>query len=31
VPLKALGVQGVFGPGTSTEEIVGFIREQVMR
>jgi methylmalonyl-CoA mutase C-terminal domain/subunit len=30
-PLKALGVQGVFGPGTSTEEIVGFIREQVMR
>src|SRR5512137_1623185 len=28
-PLKALGVRGVFGPGTSTGEIVGFIREQV--
>jgi len=28
-PLKALGVKGVFGPGTSTGEIVGFIREQV--
>lgn len=30
-PLKALGVQGVFGPGTRTGEIVGFIRERVMR
>jgi methylmalonyl-CoA mutase C-terminal domain/subunit len=28
-PLKALGVKGVFGPGTSTGEIVTFIREQV--
>ena len=28
-PLKALGVKGVFGPGTSTGEIVRFIREQV--
>ena len=28
-PLKALGVQGVFGPGTSTGEIVGFIRGRV--
>jgi len=28
-PLKALGVKGVFGPGTSTGEIVGFIRSQV--
>lgn len=28
-PLKALGVQGVFGPGTKTGEIVGFIRERV--
>jgi methylmalonyl-CoA mutase, C-terminal domain len=28
-PLKALGVKGVFGPGTSTGEIVGFIRGQV--
>jgi methylmalonyl-CoA mutase C-terminal domain/subunit len=27
-PLKALGVKGVFGPGTSTGEIVRFIREQ---
>ena len=26
--LKALGVDGVFGPGTSTAEIVGFIRER---
>ena len=26
-PLKALGVKGVFGPGTSTGEIVGFIRQ----
>ncbi len=28
-PLQALGVKGVFGPGTSTGDIVGFIREQV--
>ena len=28
-PLKALGIKGVFGPGTSTGEIVTFIREQV--
>jgi len=28
-PLKKLGVKGVFGPGTSTREIVDFIREQV--
>jgi methylmalonyl-CoA mutase, C-terminal domain len=28
-PLRALGVKGVFGPGTSTGEIVGFIRSQV--
>ena len=28
-PLKALGVKGVFGPGTSTGEIIAFIRSQV--
>jgi methylmalonyl-CoA mutase C-terminal domain/subunit len=28
-PLKALGVKGVFGPGTSTGEIVAFIRQAV--
>ncbi len=28
-PLKALGVAGVFGPGTSTREIVEFIRSRV--
>jgi methylmalonyl-CoA mutase, C-terminal domain len=28
-PLKALGVKGVFGPGTSTGEIVEFIRSHV--
>ena len=28
-PLTALGVKGVFGPGTGTGEIVAFIREQV--
>jgi methylmalonyl-CoA mutase C-terminal domain/subunit len=27
--LKELGVQGVFGPGTRTDEIVRFIRENV--
>jgi methylmalonyl-CoA mutase C-terminal domain/subunit len=28
-PLRRIGVKGVFGPGTSTEDIVAFIREQV--
>ncbi len=28
-PLHELGVKGVFGPGTSTAEIVEFIRGQV--
>ena len=28
-PWRELGVEGVFGPGTSTGEIVAFIREQV--
>jgi methylmalonyl-CoA mutase C-terminal domain/subunit len=28
-PLKAAGVKGVFGPGTSTSEIVAFIRSHV--
>ena len=28
-PLQALGVKGVFGPGTSTGEIVAFIQGQV--
>ena len=28
-PLRQIGVRGVFGPGTSTEDIVVFIREQV--
>jgi methylmalonyl-CoA mutase C-terminal domain/subunit len=28
-PLRQVGVKGVFGPGTSTEDIVTFIREQV--
>lgn len=28
-PLRQLGVRGVFGPGTSTEDIIAFIREQV--
>jgi methylmalonyl-CoA mutase C-terminal domain/subunit len=28
-PLRQIGVRGVFGPGTSTEDIVAFIREQV--
>jgi len=27
--LQAMGVKGVFGPGTSTESIVRFIRERV--
>ncbi len=28
-PLKNLGVKGVFGPGTSTRDIVEFIRQSV--
>ena len=28
-PLRQIGVRGVFGPGTSTEDIIAFIREQV--
>lgn len=28
-PLKALGVRGVFGPGTSTQDIIDFIRNQI--
>jgi methylmalonyl-CoA mutase C-terminal domain/subunit len=28
-PLHEAGIQGVFGPGTSTQDIVAFIREQV--
>ncbi|MBZ0309001.1 MAG: cobalamin B12-binding domain-containing protein [Anaerolineae bacterium] len=27
--LKEIGIKGVFGPGSKTEEIIGFIREQV--
>ncbi|WP_423224405.1 cobalamin B12-binding domain-containing protein [Candidatus Amarolinea aalborgensis] len=27
--LKAMGIKGVFGPGTSTQDIVDFIRAQV--
>jgi methylmalonyl-CoA mutase C-terminal domain/subunit len=27
-PLKQLGVKGVFGPGTSTHDIVDFIRRE---
>ena len=27
--LKEMGIQGIFGPGTPTDEIVGFIRENV--
>jgi len=30
-PLKEAGVQGVFGPGTLTEDIVTFIRENVRK
>jgi len=29
-PLRRLGVHGVFGPGTSTEEIISFIQQHVM-
>lgn len=28
-PLQALGVQGIFGPGTSTTDIIDFIRANV--
>jgi methylmalonyl-CoA mutase C-terminal domain/subunit len=28
-PLKQLGFRGIFGPGTSTEEIVKFVRDWV--
>ena len=28
-PLRQIGVQGVFGPGASTEDIIAFIRGQV--
>ena len=28
-PLQAAGVQGVFGPGTSTQDIIQFIRDAV--
>ncbi|HNS51068.1 MAG TPA: cobalamin B12-binding domain-containing protein [Anaerolineae bacterium] len=27
--LREMGIRGVFGPGTATDEIVGFIRENV--
>jgi len=27
--LKEMGIRGVFGPGTSTEEIVKFIKEEI--
>jgi methylmalonyl-CoA mutase C-terminal domain/subunit len=27
--LKEMGIRGVFGPGTSTEEIVKFIEEEI--
>ena len=29
-PLRQMGVHGVFGPGTSTEDIITFIRESVV-
>jgi methylmalonyl-CoA mutase C-terminal domain/subunit len=29
-PLQQMGVHGVFGPGTSTEDIITFIRENVV-
>jgi methylmalonyl-CoA mutase C-terminal domain/subunit len=28
-PLREMGIKGVFGPGTPTDEIVGFIQENV--
>ncbi len=27
--LKAIGIRGIFGPGTNTDDVVTFIREQV--
>jgi methylmalonyl-CoA mutase C-terminal domain/subunit len=27
--LKEIGIRGIFGPGTSTEEVVAFVREQL--
>ena len=27
--LQAMGIEGVFGPGTTTQDIVGFIRQKV--
>lgn len=27
--IKALGIQGCFGPGTSTESIITFVREHI--
>lgn len=27
--IKALGIQGCFGPGTSTDEIIQFVRENI--
>jgi methylmalonyl-CoA mutase C-terminal domain/subunit len=27
--LKAIGVKGIFGPGTSTQEIIAFVRQAV--
>lgn len=27
--IKALGIKGCFGPGTSTEEIINFVRENI--
>lgn len=27
--LKEIGVRGIFGPGTSTEQVVSFVREQL--
>jgi methylmalonyl-CoA mutase C-terminal domain/subunit len=29
--LREMGISGIFGPGASTEEIVGFIKEHVTR
>lgn len=29
--IKAIGIQGCFGPGTSTEEIINFVRANVHR
>jgi methylmalonyl-CoA mutase C-terminal domain/subunit len=27
--LKGMGVRGIFGPGTNTEDVVAFVREQL--